>query len=325
MIVFDIIGDVTIEHDPDMTNFDKVAIRELLNHPLLSHVEEVELFQTIESGRTASTLLQQNPQFPNDEREKYEQAVFAGNQARDLVMKDNYRLAVEFAFKHMNRGVPLMDLIQEGNLGLLKAIEEFDWHKGFRFSTYAYWWVNQRILRAIPSQGKTLELPIRAYSDLTGIHSFMEEFQHEFHHLPDPSQISKALGMTTNKVRGLMKKLPMLSIPASFDKPFADENDGSSLIDLFPAPDSSPEEAVKIALSSENLRTLFGKILNPVEERVMLLRLGIKEGDKDGIPYSQREIGAMLGYTRQRIQQIEKIATEKLRHQLNNRNPGDLT
>ncbi len=257
----------------------KVYLKEIGRVPLLSSEEEVELAIRMANG------------------DPY---------ARKRLSEANLRLVVSIAKKYVGRGMQFLDLIQEGNLGLIKAVEKFDHTKGFKFSTYATWWIRQAITRAIADQARTIRIPVHMVETINKVKKVSSQLLHKNGHEPTAEDIAKELDMPVDKVRDIMR---VAQEPVSLETPIGEEED-SHLGDFIPDDDApAPAEAASHTLLKEQLSDVL-KTLTPREEKVLRLRFGLE----DGRSRTLEEVGKEFSVTRERIRQIEAKALRKLRH-----------
>jgi RNA polymerase primary sigma factor len=280
-------------------------LKEMARVPLLSIQEEIRLAKLLEEGQAAQHCLRGDGQ-NLEERRHLERVVDEGKVAREHLIKANTRLVVSIAKKYMGRGVPFLDLIQEGNLGLMKAVEKFDHTRGYRFSTYATWWIRQTITRAIADQGRTIRVPVHMSDRIKRLYKASRQLEQEQGRKPTPEEIALELGMEPRKVRWMLK---VSWRPLSLEKPVGEEEDNElgSFIedDSSPAPIQSAYEHLLKEKMEEVLATL-----TPREARILRLRFGLR----DGRSYTLEEVGQKFGLTRERIRQIEGKALRRLRH-----------
>ena len=257
----------------------KVYLKEIGRVPLLSAEEEVELAIRMSEGDVA---------------------------AKKRLSEANLRLVVSIAKRYVGRGMQFLDLIQEGNLGLIKAVEKFDHTKGFKFSTYATWWIRQAITRAIADQARTIRIPVHMVETINKVIRVSRQLLQELGHDPSPNEIAAEMNMPVDKVREILK---IAQEPVSLETPIGEEED-SHLGDFIPDEGASePSEAASFTLLKEQLMDVLST-LTPREEKVLKLRFGIE----DGRTRTLEEVGKEFNVTRERIRQIEAKALRKLRH-----------
>jgi RNA polymerase primary sigma factor len=275
--------------------------------PLLSTEEEISLAKRIERGREAEKeLMRLNGDGSRRERDRLRSHIEDAHAARAHLIKANTRLVVSIAKKYMTRGVPFLDLIQEGNLGLMKAVEKFDYHRGYRFSTYATWWIRQTITRAIADQGRTIRVPVHMSDRIRRLYKVARQLEQRIGRKPTPEEISEELDIDPRKVQWMMR---VSWRPLSLESPVGEEEDselGSFVEDkATPTPTQSAYENLLRDKIEEVLSTL-----SPREARILRLRFGLHNGR----PYTLEEVGQKFGLTRERIRQIEGKALRRLRH-----------
>jgi RNA polymerase primary sigma factor len=267
------LADITLD-DPV-----RMYLKEIGRVPLLSWPEEVELAKRIEAG---------------DE------------EARHQLAKANLRLVVSIAKRYVGRGMHLLDLIQEGNLGLLKAVEKFDYRKGYKFSTYATWWIRQAITRAIADQARTIRIPVHMVETINKLMRVERQLLQDLGRQPTPAEIAAEMGIDEDKVREIQK---IAQEPVSLETPIGEEED-SHLGDFIPDEEAlAPAEAASFSLLKEQLEGVLDTLTDR-EEEVLRLRFGLD----DGRARTLEEVGRHFGVTRERIRQIEAKALRKLRH-----------
>lgn len=257
----------------------KVYLKEIGRVPLLTAEEEIELATRIND---------------NDE------------EAKKRLAEANLRLVVSIAKRYVGRGMQFLDLIQEGNLGLIKAVDKFDYTKGFKFSTYATWWIRQAITRAIADQARTIRIPVHMVETINKVKKTNSQLLHKNGRDPTAEEIAVELGMTVNKVREILR---VAQEPVSLETPIGEEED-SHLGDFIPDDDApAPADAASILLLKEQLDEVLGT-LTPREAKVLSMRFGLEGGH----PHTLEEVGKYFNVTRERIRQIEAKALRKLRH-----------
>jgi len=271
--------DLTVPEGISIDDPVRMYLKEIGKVPLLSAEEEIDLAQRMEKG---------------------------DSEAKRKLAEANLRLVVSIAKRYVGRGMLFLDLIQEGNLGLIKAVEKFDYRKGYKFSTYATWWIRQAITRAIADQARTIRIPVHMVETINKLIRVARQLLQELGREPLPEEIAKEMALTVEKVREIMK---IAQEPVSLETPIGEEED-SHLGDFIPDDDApAPSEAAAFTLLKEQLIDVLDT-LTPREEKVLRLRFGLD----DGRARTLEEVGKEFSVTRERIRQIEAKALRKLRH-----------
>ena len=288
----------------------RMYLKEIGKVSLLSATEEIELASEMSAGAEAQEKLQRERdgelELTDEERAACSAAAALGEASKQKLAEANLRLVVSIAKRYVGRGMLFLDLIQEGNLGLIKAVEKFDHTKGYKFSTYATWWIRQAITRAIADQARTIRIPVHMVETINKVIRVSRQLLQELGHDPSPEEISEEMGMSVEKVREILK---IAQEPVSLETPIGEEED-SHLGDFIPDEGASePSEAASFTLLQEQLVDVLST-LTPREEKVLKLRFGIE----DGRPRTLEEVGKEFNVTRERIRQIEAKALRKLRH-----------
>ena len=294
----------------DSFNIDdpvRMYLKEIGKVDLLSPEEEVTLAERMQKGNEAAErIANEGDAIPAEERAQLEKDIKLGDRAKKRLAEANLRLVVSIAKRYVGRGMLFLDLIQEGNLGLIKAVEKFDSTKGFKFSTYATWWIRQAITRAIADQARTIRIPVHMVETINKVIRVSRQLLQELGHDPSPEEIAKEMNMPVDRVRDILK---IAQEPVSLETPIGEEED-SHLGDFIPDDDApEPAEAASFMLLKEQLVEVL-KTLTPREEKVLRLRFGIE----DGHTRTLEEVGKEFNVTRERIRQIEAKALRKLRH-----------
>jgi RNA polymerase primary sigma factor len=285
----------------------RMYLKEIGRVALLTAQEEVELAKRIEAGELASLKLEDQDSKPDDdEMFKLRWTVMDGAKAKRHLVEANLRLVVSIAKRYVGRGMAFLDLIQEGNLGLIRAVEKFDYAKGFKFSTYATWWIRQAITRAIADQARTIRIPVHMVETINKLVRIQRQLLQDLGREPTAEEIAHQMEMTPAKVREIQK---ISQEPVSLETPIGEEED-SSLGDFIEDSDAVvPLERASFKLLQEQLETVL-TTLSDREKDVIRLRFGLV----DGQPRTLEEVGKKFGVTRERIRQIESKTLSKLRH-----------
>ncbi len=283
-----------------------VYLREIGRVPLLTGAAEVELAKAIEAGVLAARELATQHGLDETRLGDLDDTVCRGEEARRRLVEANLRLVVSVARRYMNRGIPLGDLIQEGNIGLIRAVEKFDYHRGFKFSTYATWWIRQAVSRALADHARTIRVPVHMVETINKYIRVAGVLQQQLGREPTPQEIGEVMQVPADRVREISRILPQ---PISLDSTLGDDQDTNlaEFIQDENAPDM--DEAASRTMLRHQVAGVLDS-LSPRERRVMELRYGL-EGNR---LYTLSEIGEVLGVTRERIRQIEAKALRKLRH-----------
>ena len=286
----------------------RMYLKEIGKVPLLAPDEEIELAQKMSAGNLAKEQLEEAEEgsLSPEELAELKKLAKAGDAAKQKLAEANLRLVVSIAKRYVGRGMLFLDLIQEGNLGLIKAVEKFDYTKGYKFSTYATWWIRQAITRAIADQARTIRIPVHMVETINKVIRVSRQLLQELGHDPSPEEIAEEMNMPVEKVREILK---IAQEPVSLETPIGEEED-SHLGDFIPDEGASePSEAASFTLLKEQLVDVLST-LTPREEKVLKLRFGIE----DGRTRTLEEVGKEFNVTRERIRQIEAKALRKLRH-----------
>ncbi|GHE26578.1 RNA polymerase principal sigma factor HrdB [Streptosporangium violaceochromogenes] len=276
---------------------------------LLTAAQEVELAKRIEAGLYAEAKLEAEPGLSPAVRDDLEWIAEDGRRAKDHMLEANLRLVVSVAKKYTDRGMALLDVVQEGNLGLIRAVEKFDYTKGYKFSTYAMWWIRQAIQRGFADSARTIRLPVHVLEMLSKLSRVERDMHQRLGREPTPEELAVELDRTPDQIEELLRTSRQ---PISLNATIGDDGETTigDLIEDIDSPEAS--EVVDRQLLGEQLRGVLGN-LSPREAKIMALRFGLV----DGKPHTLDEIGKHLGLTRERIRQLEKESLSKLRHPSN--------
>lgn len=288
----------------------RMYLKEIGKVPLLTAAEEIDLAMKIEAGVAATAELEkaeeEGIELERRERRRLTRVEQVGIDAKQQLIEANLRLVVSIAKRYVGRGMLFLDLIQEGNLGLIRAVEKFDYTKGFKFSTYATWWIRQAITRAIADQARTIRIPVHMVETINKLVRIQRQLLQELGRDPSPEEIGEKMGLSAERVREIQK---ISQEPVSLETPIGEEED--SQLGDFIEDDAAivPPDAASFSMLQEQL----GKVLDGLAERerkVISLRFGLE----DGHPHTLEEVGREFGVTRERIRQIESKTLAKLRH-----------
>jgi len=300
----------TVVDDNYLANIDTddtigLYLKEVGRVPLLTAIEEVELAQRIERGRLAREELAKGNVNPR-RRVDLQRLIEDGWLAREHLITANSRLVISVAKKYMGRGVPFLDLIQEGNIGLIRAAKKFDYRRGHKFSTYATWWIRQAVTRAIADQGRTIRVPVHMGDQINKLLRVQHQLTQRLGRDPSVDELANSLDVTPQKVENMIQ---VARRPLSLETPTDDEED-SVLGDFIQDEEvPAPDETATYNLLREHLDTVLNS-LPPREVRILQLRYGLL----DGQAYTLEEVGRKMGVTRERVRQIEAQALSRLRH-----------
>jgi RNA polymerase primary sigma factor len=281
-------------------------LREMARVPLLNMEEELDLAIRIDKGRKARKKLASLPHHSTARRHRLDALIHDGDGAREHLIKANTRLVVSIAKRFIGRGVHLLDLIQEGNLGLMKAVEKFDHKRGFRFSTYATWWIRQTITRAIADQARTIRIPVHMSDRIRELHKAQQELEQSLGRQPNVEELAEAIHLPVRKTQWILR---VSWQPISLESPVGgdDETELGQFIEDEVNP--TPVQAIYQSMLKDKLSEALDD-LSPREARVLRLRFGLDDGNA----YTLEEVGQKFGLTRERIRQIEGSALKRLRH-----------
>jgi len=280
-------------------------LKEVGRVPLLTAQQEVDLSKRIEKGRLSREELAKGP-VADARRHKLRYNIEDGWAAREHLITANSRLVISVAKKYMGRGVPFLDLIQEGNIGLIRAAKKFDYRRGHKFSTYATWWIRQAVTRAIADQGRTIRVPVHMGDQINKLLRAQHQLTQEYGRDPSVEELAKRLDIPSKKVETMIQ---VSRRPLSLETPTDDEDD-STLADFIEDTDASaPDERATYNLLRQHLEEVL-RGLPPREVRILQLRYGLL----DGQAYTLEQVGQKMGVTRERVRQIEAQALSRLRH-----------
>jgi len=294
------------DQTPAMGDSVHTYLKSIGRTSLLTAEQEVDLAKRIEAGLYAEHKLDTEPDLPADLRRDLELVAEDGRRAKAHMLEANLRLVVSVAKKYSDRGLSLLDVVQEGNLGLIRAVEKFDYTKGYKFSTYAMWWIRQAIQRGFADSARTIRLPVHVLEMLSKLSRVERDMHQRLGREPTPEELAVELDRTPDQIEELLRTSRQ---PISLDSTIGEDGETSigDLIEDVDAPEAS--ELVDRQLMAEQLRSALDA-LTPREATIMAMRFGLYDGN----PHTLDEIGRALGLTRERIRQLEKQSLSKLRH-----------
>ena len=280
--------------------------REMGQQDLLTAEEEVQLAKEIEAGQEAAEKLAEAEDLTLDEQDELVLIRERGEAARAHLIRANTRLVVSIAKKYRGRGLQFLDLIQEGNVGLMKAVEKYDYRRGNRFSTYATWWIRQAVTRALANHGRTIRIPAHLGGRISKLYQIAQELEQQQGRQPTAEEIAEEMDLPAERVRWMLRTSRQ---PVHLERPVGDESDAElgDFIEDSEAP--PPVEMVAQTMLTEEIGDLLDQ-LTPREARILRLRYGLQDGESRTL----KEVGEMFGLSRERIRQLEKEALRKLRH-----------
>jgi RNA polymerase primary sigma factor len=280
--------------------------REMGQQDLLTAEEEVQLAKEIEAGREAADRLEGGEEMSLDDRDDLWLIKERGDAARAHLIRANTRLVVSIAKKYRGRGLQFLDLIQEGNVGLMKAVEKYDYRRGNRFSTYATWWIRQAVTRALANHGRTIRIPAHLGGRISKLYQVAQELEQQYGRQPTAEEIAAEMDLPADRVRWMLRTSRQ---PVHLERPVGDESDAElgDFIEDSEAP--PPAEMVAQTMLTEEISEILDQ-LTPREARILRLRYGLQDGESRTL----KEVGEMFGLSRERIRQLEKEALRKLRH-----------
>jgi RNA polymerase primary sigma factor len=283
-----------------------IYFRDISAASLLTAEEEIELAQEIERGEDAKRE-PQAPDLSEDKRDELEELVRIGERARGRLTEANLRLVVSVARKYLNRGLPMLDLIQEGNIGLARAVEKYEWRKGYRFSTYAYWWIRQGMTRALAEQSRSIRVPTHMVAAIGDVYKAARDLQQELGREPRVNEIAQRLDMSPERVQEIQSSSRQ---PISLETPLGNEDSSGTLGDLIADRTvRTPHDLAAHSMLARHMDDAM-QVLSPRERQVLRLRYGLDGGRE----HTLGEIADQLGVTSERVRQIESAALSKLRH-----------
>ncbi len=311
----DLLADAESDMEP-FTSIESISsddtiglyLKEMSRVALLNSEEELDLARRIERGRYATRAMDRlNGTCSPKRRQELDHQAEDGILAREHLIKANTRLVVSIAKRYIGRGVPFLDLIQEGNLGLMKAVEKYEYRRGFRFSTYATWWIRQTITRAIADQGRTIRVPVHMVDRIRQLYRLTHELEQKLGRIPNTEELAVELNVPVNKVDWMLR---VSWLPLSLESPINDDEEDSELgMFVEDQQTPSPIQSAYSKMLREKIEAVL-ETLPPREARILRLRFGLENGHT----YTLEEVGQKFGLTRERIRQIESKALRRLRH-----------
>ena len=295
----------------------RLYLRDMSRTPLLSSEEEESLARRMAEGSKALARLESEEVLSEEERKELAALVRDGSEARDHLIRANTRLVIQIAKRYRGWGIAFSDLIQEGNLGLMRAADKFDYQRGNRFSTYATWWIRQAITRALSDQGRTIRLPVHINEEVRKLRAAEETLADQFGRQPTDDEVANELGVLISRVRWLQG---VSRRTVSLEAPIGEEGDSSLGDFVIDEETVSPTEKASQAQLKQEVAKLL-ETLKPREAEIIRLRFGFE----DGKSYTLKEVGEKLGITRERVRQIESKALRRLRHPYRSQRIRDFT
>ena len=280
-------------------------LKEVSRVPLLSWEEETQLAKSVHDARVAERELKRNGH-DAEERQRLQEIIEAGRLARQHLIRANTRLVISVAKKYVGRGVPFLDLIQEGNIGLIKAVEKFDHTLGYRLSTYATWWIRQTVTRAVADQGRTIRVPVHMTERIRHLYGTVQSLEQELGRRPTPEEVAAEMEQDVDRVRWMLK---VSSRPLSLQRPVGEEQDRELAAFIEDESQPTPPEFAHQGVLRDEIEDALNS-LSPREAQILRMRFGLRDGHN----YTLEEIGQKFGLTRERIRQIERKALHRLRH-----------
>lgn len=288
----------------------RMYLKEIGKIPLINQQEEVRLAKLVETGKAAKEQIELYHEgeldLELDDLKQLEELVLDGEDAKNALVEANYRLVVSIAKKYTNRGLLFLDLIQEGNMGLIRAVDKFDYEKGFKFSTYATWWIRQAITRAVADQARTIRIPVHMVETINKMARITRQLTQDLGREPTPDEIGEKMDMTGEKIQNIQR---ISREPISLESTVGEEEDSSLGDFISDGSTLNPHESMLQDMTIQALDEIL-ETLTDREEKVLRLRYGLF----DGKTYTLEEVGREFGVTRERIRQIEAKAMRKLKH-----------